>query len=188
MSDKGCQAEITNFNLHSFCKEQITEFQVPMNDFFRMDVLNSLDHLVEVEAGLTVMETLTSLDQVWQWLILAQIEYHIHIQRVFKVALEEHNVLVGEYAMDLNLGLQLLDATLLCKTGLGDYFECPCLGTLLLCFNRCYSRYFISFCKTTLIQTTDTLDARIWTYFAEETTFLVRNYRVCLLVSVIDWQ
>jgi len=64
MSDKGCQAEITNFNLHSFCKEQITEFQVPMNDFFRMDVLNSLDHLVEVEAGLTVMETLTSLDQV----------------------------------------------------------------------------------------------------------------------------
>jgi hypothetical protein len=76
-----------------------------MYDFLGVDVLNSLDYLVEVETSFTVMKTLTSLDQVWQRLILAQIEYHVHIQWVLKVALKEHNVLVGENTMDLNLRL-----------------------------------------------------------------------------------
>ena len=94
--DLSSQTEVANFESHLLGQEQISEFEVSVDDLTRMDVLEGLCKLVDVVASLDLVESLTTLDQVRQRLILANVEHDVDIFSVFKVPVESDNKLVIE--------------------------------------------------------------------------------------------
>ena len=58
------ETKVTDFQLHSFSKEQIAEFQIAMDHFLCVDVFACLDELVDVISSFDLMEAFASADEV----------------------------------------------------------------------------------------------------------------------------
>ena len=80
--------------MHTLSQEQIAEFQVAMNDFLGMNVLTCFDELVNVVTSFYLMQPLASSNEVWKWLVVADIKHDVDIFFVLKVAIEADNILI----------------------------------------------------------------------------------------------
>ena len=89
-------------------KEQVSKFEVAMDNLLGVDVLDGLHQLVDVVAGLDLVKLLAALNQVCQGLIGADVEHDVDILLVLEVAIEADDVLVIERSVNLNLTSQLL--------------------------------------------------------------------------------
>ena len=89
-------------------KEQVSKFEVAMDNLLGVDVLDGLHQLVDVVAGLDLVKLLAALNQVCQGLIGADVQHDVDILLVLEVAIEADDVLVIERSVNLNLTSQLL--------------------------------------------------------------------------------
>lgn len=86
-----------------------------MDHLALVDILHTLNELLNVVSGFKLVETFPSPDKVTKGLIMANIEYHVHIFLVLEVAIETYNVLVEERAVDLDLTGKLLTSFAPCQ-------------------------------------------------------------------------
>lgn len=103
-------------------KEQVSKLEVAMDDFLGVDVLDGLDQLVDVVAGLDLVKLLAALNQVCQGLIGADVEHDVHILFVLEVSIEADDVLVIERPVNLNLTSKFLACLGSRQIDLGDDF------------------------------------------------------------------
>ena len=59
-----------------------------------VDILHGFDKLVDIIASFYFVKPFSSLDKVWERLILADIQHDIYILFVFEVAIESNNILI----------------------------------------------------------------------------------------------
>ena len=90
----GGQAEITDLETHAVSEEEIAKFEIAMNDFPRVNVLDALDQLIDVVASFDLVQALPSLNQVGQGLVLADIKHDVDVLFVFKITIKAHHILV----------------------------------------------------------------------------------------------
>ena len=69
----GGKTEITYFDFHLVVKEQVTEFQISMDNAMTVEVFNGGADLVNVALDFELMESLTSTQELVQRLILAEL-------------------------------------------------------------------------------------------------------------------
>jgi len=69
VKDLGGKAEISNLKLHVLVKEEVAQLEIAMDNFARMNVLNTLNELVDVVASLDFVQALASLDHVRKGLV-----------------------------------------------------------------------------------------------------------------------
>lgn len=81
---------------------------------------------------------------------MTDVEHDIDVLFVFEVAIEAHNILVLEWAMNLDLAGKLLTSFASSKVRLWDDFESPTHHAL--CLFRCGGQFcnFVGFCESTL--------------------------------------
>ena len=118
----GGKSEISNLECHMVSKEQVSKLEVAMDDFLGVDVLDGLDQLVDVVAGLDLVKLLAALNQVCQGLIGADVEHDVHILFVLEVSIEADDVLVIERPVNLNLTREFLACLGSRQIDLGDDF------------------------------------------------------------------
>ena len=79
-----CETEVTYLDLHLIVEEQVTELEITMDDAMRVEILQSINHLLSVAFDLQLVESLSALQQFIHALILAQLKQDIHIFTVFE--------------------------------------------------------------------------------------------------------
>lgn len=104
----GCQAEVSKLNKHFVIQKQVAQFEITVDDPMGMQVLESVDDLSSVALDLQLVETLSSLEELVETLVLAKLEKNVNTFRVLEEVHELADVLVLYRAVDLDLGHQLL--------------------------------------------------------------------------------
>ena len=117
----GGQTEITYFDLHLVVEEEISEFEISVDDSVTVQVFHSGADLVYVALDFELVKALTATQQFVEGLVLAQLEQDVHILSVLEEVLEADDVVLVKGAMDLDLGHQLLLGSSLGEGGLGNY-------------------------------------------------------------------
>lgn len=84
---------------------------------------------------------------------MANVEHDVDVVLVFEVAVEAHDVLVVERAVNLDFAGQLLAGLAPRQVRLGDYLKGPGQSAMLFSLDRGDSFYFKSFCESSLSQT-----------------------------------
>lgn len=64
VEDLGSKAKITNLECHILSKEEIAKFQITMDHFPRVDILNGTHKLMDVITSFDFVEALTALNHV----------------------------------------------------------------------------------------------------------------------------
>lgn len=67
-----------------------------MDHLVLVDVLHTLNELLDIVSCFELVESLSSPHKVTKGLIMANVEYHVNVFLVLEVAIETHNVLVEE--------------------------------------------------------------------------------------------
>lgn len=96
------------------------------------------------------MKSLSSFDKIWQRLVVADVEHYVNVVFVLEVAIEAHNILVEEWAVDLDFACEFLASFTTCEALLRDDFQCPCLTEMIFTLNWWQPWNFVSFRKTAL--------------------------------------
>ena len=63
------KTKISNLQAHAVSQEKISQFEVSVNNFPRMDILDSIDQLENVVASFDLMKAFATLDQVRKRLV-----------------------------------------------------------------------------------------------------------------------
>ena len=114
------KTEITNFDLHFIVKEEISEFEISVNDTMAVQVLDSSADLVDVALHFQLVETLTTSEELIEGLVLTQLKQNVDILGVFEEVFEADNVVVMQTAMNFDFTHELLLGTRLGESGLGN--------------------------------------------------------------------
>lgn len=69
----GRKTEISNFQNHVICKEEISKLEISVDNFTWMDVLDCSNELENVVAGLYLVQASTSLYEIRKWLVFTDI-------------------------------------------------------------------------------------------------------------------
>lgn len=96
----GCESEVADLDLHALVDEEVSEFQVAVNDSVGVQVLECAYNLHGVTLHFQLVEPLPALEQVIQRLILANFEQDVHIFGVFKKVIELAHMLVLKRTVD----------------------------------------------------------------------------------------
>ena len=97
------KAKVTDLEAHSVSEEQVSELKVAMDDLTRVHILHREDKLVDVISCLNFMQSLSTLDQVGERLVRADVKHDVDILLVLKVAIKANNVLMVERSVDFDL-------------------------------------------------------------------------------------
>ena len=146
----GSEAEISNLKLHALSQKEVAELKVPVDDFALVDVLHTFYELLDVVSGFELVEALASADQVRERLVVADVEHDVDVVLVFEVAIEAHDVLVGERAVDFDLTRQLLPCLGASQVLLAYHLECPGLILVLFSLDWRDSPNFVGLCEAAL--------------------------------------
>jgi hypothetical protein len=106
------EAEVTDLDFQIFGEEEITEFEVPVDDLVVVDVLDTQGDLVQVVLGLYLRDPFAPLDQLVEGLVRAQLQDYVHVLLVLEEVVEPHDVVRLEGAVDLDFGVELHDRIL----------------------------------------------------------------------------
>ena len=74
-----------------------------MDDLTRVHILHRKDKLVDVVSCLNFMQSLSTLDQVGERLVRADVKHDVDILLILKVAIKANNVLMVERPVDFDL-------------------------------------------------------------------------------------
>jgi len=143
-------------------------------------VLDTFDQLVDVVAGFDLVEALTSLDQVRQRLVIADIEQNVDIFFVLEVAVETYDILMVQRSVNLDLTCQLLSCLCPCQVGFRDDFESPCGSLMLLCFDWLNPAHLVALGEATLSKEAasavfDNLARLVVVFWVHRLNFLFNN-------------
>ena len=105
------KTEIANFNLHLVVKEEITKFEISMDDAMTMKVLDSSADLVNIALDFKLVEALTSSQKLIKALVLTQFEKDVDVLSVLEEVLETNDVVLMKRSVNFDLGHQLLFGT-----------------------------------------------------------------------------
>ena len=64
VKDLSSKAEIADFELHALSQEEISKFEISMDDILLVDVLDTTNELMDVVAGLNFGQTFASANQI----------------------------------------------------------------------------------------------------------------------------
>ncbi len=145
-----------------------------------MHILHPLDKLVDVIASLDLVQALTSLNQVTERAVGANVKHNIDVLLVFEVSIKSDHIFVIKRSVDLNLTGQFL-------TGLGPRevsfwhcFESPCCRLVLLSLDRLDSANLVAFGKSSFSEVAATL-------VSDDLAGLVVVFRVHRLDFLFDY-
>lgn len=99
----GSQAEVAQLDFHFFVKEEVSKFEVAVNDSVRVEVLEGAYNLGGVALHFQLVQALTPLKKLVHACVLAKLEQDVDIFAVFKKVLEMANVVVLDTPMNLDL-------------------------------------------------------------------------------------
>ena len=99
----GCEAEVSQLNLHLVIDKKISELQVTMNYSVSVEILQSIDNLHRVRLHFQFMKTLPSAQKFVEALILADLKQDIYVVAVLEEVLELDDVLVLDGPVNFNL-------------------------------------------------------------------------------------
>lgn len=114
------KAKITKLENHVITKEEVSEFEISMDDLIRVEVLECVNDLEHVDLRFEFRDALTSLDEFVERLVRAELEKNVHVFCVFENMFELHDVLVMETLMDFDFRNQLDTLSLLRECRLRD--------------------------------------------------------------------
>lgn len=97
------KAKVTDLEAHAVSEEQVSELKVAMDDLTRVHILHREDKLVDVISCLNFMQSLSTLDQVGERLVRADVKHDVDILLILKVAIKANNVLMVERSVDFDL-------------------------------------------------------------------------------------
>lgn len=69
------EPKISNFELHVFCKEEISKLEISVNYILAMTVLASQDELVDVVASFNLMQPLATSEEIGQGLVMTNVKH-----------------------------------------------------------------------------------------------------------------
>ena len=115
-----------------------------------MDVLHSLDQLVDIESSFHLMQSLSTLNQIGKRLILADVQHDVDVLLVFKVSVKSNNIFVAEGAMDFDFAGKLLAGLGPRQVCLWHHFERPRLCLVFLSLDGLETADLVAFSKATL--------------------------------------
>ena len=99
--------KITNLCVHMPVEEDVTHFQVPMDNSFGVHVFYGTGNLHGIETDLGLGDTLPAPDHVHQRAIGTQLQYKIGTIIEGEGSQKLDNVVVPHLGVDLELGLEL---------------------------------------------------------------------------------
>lgn len=103
----GGQTEISDLDFHFVVDEEVTQFEIPVDDSVTVHVLDCRADLVHVALHLELVQSLTASQQLIQRLVCAQLQQDVNVFSVFKEVLEPDDVVVVQRAMNLDFRHQL---------------------------------------------------------------------------------
>lgn len=104
-----------------------------MDHLVQVNVLQASNQLVDEEARLCLGESFAPPQKVTDALVVADLEQNVYVVLVFEVALELHDVLVPQAAVDFYFGGELLPCFGPLQIFFGNNFESPLLLGGVLC-------------------------------------------------------
>ena len=114
----GGETKITDLNLHLVVKEEITEFEISMDDAMTMQVLDGSANLVDIALDFKLVQTLTSSQKLIKGLVLAEFKEDVDVLSILKEVLEAYDVVLMKGSVNFDLRHQLLLGTSLSQGGL----------------------------------------------------------------------
>jgi hypothetical protein len=99
--------KVANLDVHIRVQEEVTKFQIPMDDLVSVHVVACADELDHEKASFGFGESATAAQHVHERSRGAELKRHVDIVIVFEALLEVDDVGVLERAMDLNFCVKL---------------------------------------------------------------------------------
>lgn len=137
--NKRSKAKVTDFDVHVGVEEQITEFEVTVNDLVRVHIVACTDELYQKEACFWFCEATPATEHVHERATVTEFEGHVYVVIIFETFVKADDVWMRKGAMDLYFRVELMKCkdkggvrptqeTDLClclfglEGGLGDHF------------------------------------------------------------------
>ena len=174
----GGQTKVTNFDFHFVIQEQVTNFEISVNDSVRVKVLDSIADLQHIALDLELNKSLSPPEQLVQRLTLTKLQQNVDILSIFEEVLEPDNVLVVQRPVDLDFTHQLLFGPRFRQGRLINYFGGGHFASLRIC-------ELVAFGEATLTQELAPdvlLDANV---AVEADNFLFYNNRIAFIIHHI---
>lgn len=174
----GRETEVTNFDFHFVIQEQVTDFEISVNDPVRVEVLHSVANLEHIALNLKLNKSLSPPEKLVQRLTLTQLQQNIDVLSIFEEVLEPNNMLVVQGPMDLDLTHQFLFGPRFRQGGLINYLGSGHFASLRIC-------ELVALGKTTLSQELAS-NVLLYANVAIEADYLLfDNDRIALIVHHI---
>jgi hypothetical protein len=103
------ESKVTDFDIHIYIEEQVPQFEITMDDLVRVHVVARPNELYHKVSCFWLGEAPPATEHVHERATWAKFECHVDVLVIFKTILETHDVGMFECAMNLNLGVQLVD-------------------------------------------------------------------------------
>lgn len=122
-----------------------------------MHILHALDELVDVIASLDLVQALTSLNQVTERAVGANVKHNVDVLLVLEVSVEADHIFVVKRSVDLYLTRQFLTGLCPCEVGFWHDFESPGCRLVLLSLDRLDPANLVAFGKSSFSEVAATL-------------------------------
>ena len=105
--DEGGEAKVAHFEVHGGVEEEVTEFEIAVDNLVSVHVVACTGKLDDVEAGFGFSEAAATAQEVHERTAGAEFESHVDVFLVVEAVLEAHDVRVFEGAMNFDFCVQL---------------------------------------------------------------------------------
>lgn len=106
--NEGSEPKVTDFDVHIYIEEQVSQFEITMDDLVRVHVMACSNELHHEVSCFWLGEAPAATEHVHERAAWAKLECHVDILFIFKTILETHDVGMFKCAVNLDLGIQLL--------------------------------------------------------------------------------
>ena len=94
--DEGSEAKVADFDVHVVIEEEVSEFEVAVDDLVRVHVVTGADELYHEVTGFAFSETAATTEHVHEGTASAELECHVDVFVVLEAFLEGDDVGVFE--------------------------------------------------------------------------------------------
>lgn len=90
--EAGGQTEIAQFDFHIFIQEQVTEFEIPVDDFVLVQIFQGRNYLSKIVLSLHFCKSFPPFDELVEGVVCTDFQKNIHIFVIFEYMLKFDNV------------------------------------------------------------------------------------------------
>lgn len=101
------QSEITDPYLQILSEQEVSQFEIPMNDHLVLKILDGKGNLLQIIPDFDLTYSFSSLYQLIHSLVSAQLQDYVDVYRILEVFLVFHHELRFHRFMDLYLSCEL---------------------------------------------------------------------------------